>query len=237
MRGRAIMNEEKGERPRVVESLEGLCGDLILFSRATPDGIRYEITIGGHFVMAASDGPTERQLATVALALVEKDAGISVLVGGLGLGLTLAQTLADPRVDHVVVAELEGAVIRWNRTYLKDFNGGALFDERVTVWEGDVMEAIAKHRAAFDAVLLDVDNGPSFLILERNEPLYTPTGMKKIRRCLRDGAVLGVWSNQPDGLLEEVLGQVFGNVASELISDENLREDLPPTAIYTSLKR
>lgn len=230
------MNEQKAARPRIIESLEGKSGDLILFSRETPDGVRYEITIGGQFVMAASDGPTERRLASAALRLLNKDAGIAVLVGGLGLGLTLAQTLADRRVGRVVAAELEQAVIRWNRTYLKEFNGHALFDGRVTVWEGDVLEVIEKHRRAFDAVLMDVDNGPSFLILERNAPLYTRRGMKKIRRCLACGGVLAVWSSQPDGRLESILEEVFGNVASEFITDENLRDDLPPTVIYTANK-
>jgi spermidine synthase len=230
------MKRDSSERPRVIESLEGTGGDIILFSRRTPDGIRYEITIGGHFVMAASDGPTERRLATTALSLVEKDAGIAVLVGGLGLGLTLAETLADPRVGHVVVGEMEGAVIRWNRTYLKEFNNGALFDERVTVREGDVMEVIRKSRKTFDAVLMDVDNGPSFLVFEGNAPLYSRGGLKKIRRSLADCGVLAVWSNRPDDLLEDTLAEVFGNVECELIVDENLRDDLPPTAIYTAKK-
>ncbi len=230
------MKRDTAERPRVIESLEGANGDIILFSRRTPDGVRYEITIGGHFVMAASDGPTERRLATAALSLVTKGADIAVLVGGLGLGLTLAETLVDPRVGHVVVAEMEEGVIRWNRTYLKEFNDRALFDGRVTVREGDVMEVIRKSRRAFDAVLMDVDNGPSFLILERNEPLYTRRGIKKIRRSLTEGGILAVWSNRPDDLLEETLTEVFGNVECELIVDENLREDLPPTAIYTAKK-
>ncbi len=230
------MNDNKSARPRVIESLEGVSGDLILFSRETPDGPRYEITIGGHFVMAASDGPTERRLASAGLELLDKDADITVLVGGLGLGLTLAETLKDLRVGKVVVAEIEQAVVRWNRTYLKEFNARALFDDRVTVSEGDVLEIIERHRRAFDAVLMDVDNGPSFLILERNEPLYTRRGMKKIRRSLTDGGVLAVWSNQPDALLEAVMQEVFGNVAKELIVDENLREDLPPTAVYTARK-
>ncbi|MBN2225202.1 MAG: spermidine synthase [Deltaproteobacteria bacterium] len=232
-----IVNGNKAPRPCVIESLEGVSGDLILFSRETPEGPRYEITIGGHFVMAASDGPTERRLASAALGLLNKDADIAVLVGGLGLGLTLAQTLADRRVGRVVVAELEQAVIRWNRTHLKEFNARALFDNRVTVWEGDVLELIEKRRGAFDAVLMDVDNGPSFLILERNAPLYTRRGMKKIRRCLAQGGVLGVWSSQPDDRLEAVLTEVFGDFGRELITDKNLREDLPPTAVYTAVKR
>lgn len=230
------MSRELSERPRVIESLEGTSGDIILFSRRTPGGIRYEITIGGHFVMAASDGPTERRLAAAALSLLPAGSGISVLVGGLGLGLTLAETLTDPRVGSVVVAEIEEAVIRWNRTHLKEFNGGALFDERVAVHRGDVMEVIRKYRRAFDAVLMDVDNGPSFLVFEGNAPIYSSTGLKRIRRCLTDGGVLAVWSNQPDGLLEDTLREVFGNVAIELIADENLRADLPPTGIYTARK-
>ena len=230
------MRKEKSERPRVVESVEGEGGDIILFSRRTPEDVRYEITIGGHFVMAASDGPTERRLATATLSLIRKDSDISVLVGGLGLGLTLAGTLTDRRVGRVVAAELEEAIIRWNRTHLKEFNGGALFDARVTVHRGDVMEVIRKSRRAFDAVLMDVDNGPSFLIFEGNARIYSVGGIKKIRRSLTDGGVLGVWSNQPDSVLEETLEEVFGNVARELIVDENLREDLPPTAIYTAKK-
>jgi hypothetical protein len=205
----------RGARPRVVESLEGTAGDLILFRRETPVGTRWEITIGGHFVMAASDGMTERSLAR----------------------LTLAEALADPRVGRVVVAELEEAVIRWNKTHLAQFNRGALFDGRVEVSCGDVMDLVKKSRKAFDCVLMDVDNGPSFLILEGNAPLYTSKGLGRVRRALAGGGVLGVWSNQPDDLLSVNLTAAFGNVAVELISDPNLREDLPPTAIYTSVKR
>jgi spermidine synthase len=227
----------RGARPRVVESLEGTAGDLILFRRETPVGTRWEITIGGHFVMAASDGMTERSLARLTLGRVEKPGGIRVLVGGLGLGLTLAEALADPRVGRVVVAELEEAVIRWNKTHLAQFNRGALFDGRVEVSCGDVMDLVKKSRKAFDCVLMDVDNGPSFLILEGNAPLYTSKGLGRVRRALAGGGVLGVWSNQPDDLLSVNLTAAFGNVAVELISDPNLREDLPPTAIYTSVKR
>jgi spermidine synthase len=231
------MSRHISERPRVIESLDGTSGDIILFSRLTPGGVRYEITVGGHFVMAASDGPTERRLASRALALVEKAADVTVLVGGLGLGLTLAETLADTRVARVIVAEMEEAVIRWNRTHLSQFNGRALFDGRVAVHRGDVGEVIRKHRRTFDAVLMDVDNGPSFLVFEGNAPLYTSKGIAKIKRCLVDRGVLGVWSNRPDDLLEDTLREVFDNVERELIADEDLREDLPPTAIYTSVKR
>jgi spermidine synthase len=236
-----MMNELSGNgrpvgRQRVVESLDGKIGEIVLFSRETPSGPRYEITIGGHFVMAASDGPTEKRLADSALSLIDSPGGIEVLIGGLGLGQTLARTLDDSRVARVDVAELESAVIGWNRTVLRGVNNGALFDRRTKVVCADVTALIEKKACAFDAVLLDVDNGPSFLIFEHNAFLYTERGLRKVRRCLKDGGVLAVWSNRPDEALAKTLTEVFGNAAVEFIDDPNLREDLPPTAIYTSIK-
>ncbi len=192
-------------RPRVVESLEGKSGTLMLFERSTPAGMRYEITIGGHFVMAASDGPTERRLSRAVLSRIEKTEGIVVFVGGLGLGLTLMETLTDPRVEHVIVAEIEEAIIRWNRTHLRKFNDGAVLDGKVAVRCGDVMDVMGRRWGVFDAVLMDVDNGPSFLIFEGNAGLYTVRGLRRIRRSLKRGGVLGVWSNRHDDLLMENL--------------------------------
>ena len=237
MASRQGVTNRGGARPRVVESLEGRSGTLILFERETPLGKRYEITIGGHFVMAASDGPTERRLSRAVLSRIDRSEGIAVFVGGLGLGLTLMETLSDPRVEQVIVAEIEEAIIRWNRTYLRQFNEGAVLDGRVAIRCTDVLNVMGKKWRAFDAVLMDVDNGPTFLVFEGNAPLYTVRGLRRIRRSLKRGGVLGIWSNRPDDLLMENLKAAFGNAEVELIADENLREDLPPTAIYTSVRR
>jgi spermidine synthase len=223
--------------PRVIESLDGIGGTVMLQTRETPDGERYELVVGGHYVMAASDGETERLLASRTLMGLEKSDGHRVLIGGLGLGLTLRETLVSDRVSRVWVAEIEEAVIRWNRTHLAAYNGRALMDPRVEVYHGDVMDLVRKKRRFFDAVLMDVDNGPSFLILEQNNGLYGLSGLKEIRRSLASGGVLGIWAYRPEPLLEERLTEIFGAFSTLLIPDKNLREDLPPTALYTTRKK
>lgn len=221
--------------PRVIESIEGVGGTLRLMLRETEGGRRFELVVGGHYVMAATDGPTERILSAEAMKIAPKREGLTVLVAGLGLGLTLNEILKEKGVLTAWVAEIEEAVIRWNRTHLRHLNGDALFDRRIIVHRGDVMELIEKKKRFFDLILMDIDNGPSFLILEGNGYLYTISGMKKIRRALKSGGVFALWSHRPDSEIEGVLDEVFGGYNIKLIEDTNVREDLPPTAIYTAL--
>lgn len=226
--------------PRVLESLDGVGGTLMLQYRETELGGSFELIVGGYYVMAATDGPTERMLSSEALKNLpsgdETNSKLTVLVGGLGLGLTLNEILKERRVTDVWVAEIEEAVIRWNKTYLRDFNGDALFDERVNIHHTDVMGLIEKRRHTFDVILMDVDNGPSFLIHEGNGFLYGRSGMKKVKRSLKRGGVFALWAHCPDDEIEIVLEKVFGGFNVKLIKDTNLREDLPPTAIYTAIR-
>lgn len=204
--------------------------------RDTDEGCRFELVVGGHYVMSAADGPTERILAVEAMKIAPKGESLTALVGGLGLGLTLSEILKGEGISEVWVSEIEEAVIRWNRTHLTHLNGDALFDPRVSVHHGDVMELIEKKRRFFDLILMDIDNGPSFLILEGNGYLYTASGMRKIKRALKRGGVFALWSHRPDGELEGVLDEIFGDHGIKVIDDPNLREDLPPTAIYTAVR-
>jgi spermidine synthase len=184
--------------------------------------------------MSAADGDTERMLATRTLAEVDSAGPLTVCVGGLGLGLTLRQTLCDRRVDEVVVAEIEEAIVRWNTVHLSRFNDHALSDRRVTVHTIDVMELVKRHKRRFDAVILDVDNGPSFLVLERNDAIYSRSGLNSIRRTLKPGGVLGLWSHRPEGRLHRRLDDIFDSTHVTLIEDNLHDRDLPPTAIYTA---
>jgi spermidine synthase len=99
---------------------------------------------------------------------------------------------------HVVVAELVPAVIQWNRTYLADLAGRPLEDPRVTVRQGDVGVVIREKPAVYDAILLDVDNGPEGLTHQGNDRLYTLQGLESAKAALKPGGVLAVWSAQPD---------------------------------------
>jgi len=122
-----------------------------------------------------------------------------VLIGGLGMGFTLAECLKHVAKDaEVVVAELVPAVIQWNRTHLSALAGHPLQDKRVTVYEGDVGKLIRAEKRSFDAILLDVDNGPEGLTRKENDALYSPSGLKAALAGLRDKGVFGVWSSFPD---------------------------------------
>lgn len=123
----------------------------------------------------------------------------SVLIGGLGMGFTLGAALEHlgPKA-RVVVAELVPAVIQWNRTYLADLAGRPLEDARVTVRQGDVRGVIQEKAQAYDAILLDVDNGPEGLTHEGNDRLYTPAGLAAAKNALKPGGVLAIWSAFPD---------------------------------------
>jgi spermidine synthase len=100
---------------------------------------------------------------------------------------------------RIVVAELVPAVIAWARGPMADLFGDSLDDPRASIRNADVVEVIQSQPSAFDAILLDVDNGPEALIRKANDALYHPKGLKAIHRALRPGGVLAVWSSGPNG--------------------------------------
>jgi len=142
---------------------------------------------------------SEDALAELTCKPLAKRKKPKVLIGGLGMGYTLGAALEHlgPQA-HVVVAELVPAVIKWNRTHLADLAGRPLEDSRVTVRQGDVAAIIREKKNSYDAILLDVDNGPEGLTHEGNDQLYSPKGLEESKLALRPGGVLAVWSAQPD---------------------------------------
>jgi spermidine synthase len=141
---------------------------------------------------------SELALAKLACArLARPDARL--LIGGLGMGFTLVAALQTLGPDgEIVVAELVPEVVEWNRTFLRALSGEALDDPRCTVYVGDVGDLIRQRSGRFDAILLDVDNGPEGLIRRDNDWLYGPAGLRSARAALRGGGVLAVWSASPD---------------------------------------
>ncbi|MCH9650737.1 MAG: hypothetical protein K0U98_21080 [Deltaproteobacteria bacterium] len=177
----------------------------ILGSAETHDGQKltlhrrdggFFIFLDGEELMATRAPGSERALADLGCEdLPSKQP--RVLIGGLGLGFTLKAALDTlPSQATVVVSEAFDAVIEWNRTFLKDLQGGALQDRRVSIAQGDVWDQL-EEPGSFDSILLDVDNGPSAWCLESNGRLYDRTGLERIRRALRPGGVLAVWSAYP----------------------------------------
>ncbi|MSP73327.1 MAG: hypothetical protein EXR76_14395 [Myxococcales bacterium] len=152
---------------------------------------------------ASEDALAERTCQRVAARL-----GACVLIGGLGMGFTLAAALRNLGPDATVVtAELVPGVVRWNREVFGDRAGHPLRDERSSVKEVDVAALLRAETDAYDAILLDVDNGPTAVTHPGNAWLYSPAGLAACFKALRPRGVLGVWSAGPDERFKERLGR------------------------------
>lgn len=168
--------------------------ELILYER---DGA-YAIRVDGLELMSSRAHGSEESLARLVLEKVSEPKP-RLLVGGLGMGYTLRAVLdLTPLAAEVLVAEILPAVVEWNRAYLGDLARRPLEDPRVTVEVRDVAVVMADNPIHFDAILLDVDNGPAAFTTAHNDGLYDASGLALIRRSLRRGGVLGVWSADPD---------------------------------------
>jgi spermidine synthase len=173
---------------------------------AGPDGAEWVLArradewvvrVRGRVLMSSRQHGSEEALAALALRGLARRR--KVLVGGLGLGFTLRAALDRlPPEAVVVVAELVRALAAWNREHVGDLAGRPLEDGRVRLQHGDVLGRIAEAKGAFDAILLDVDNGPSAVAHAANDRLYGEAGVRACRDALRAGGALGVWSAGPD---------------------------------------
>jgi len=158
-------------------------------------GEEFSIRVDGAELMNSRAHGSEEALAEMACRRVATHAGPCVLVGGLGLGFTAAAALRLLGADaRVVVAEIAPAVVLWNRKFLGHLAGYPLEDKRTLVIEEDVAMVIRKEHGVYDAVMLDVDNGPEGMSKKGNEWLYTDTGIHAILRSLRPGGVFALWS-------------------------------------------
>ena len=184
----AKVTRDMDGRPEVLERTAGHCGELVL-RRA---GEHFEVIANGVFLMDTRNGASERLL--VSAAAERMPGGGCLLVGGLGVGFSLAQAVAEPRVRQITVVEREPAVVGWARGPLRGFNGGALDDPRVRVVEADLVDWLTTAGDRFDAICLDVDNGPHWTVTEGNRALYGETGLARLAERLSPRGVLAVWS-------------------------------------------
>ena len=162
-------------------------------------GTEYSIRVGGYELMNSRVHASEDALAEVVCERMQERDGARVLIGGLGMGYTLAGMLKrlGPTAS-VIIAELVPQVIAWNRGPLAALAGHPRDDPRVSVREGDVAKVIAGERNALDAIVLDVDNGPAALTTKSNDRLYSLVGLRKAHNALRPSGILAVWSGGPD---------------------------------------
>lgn len=186
----------------------GSHGEVVLHRRG---GVT-ELIVDGVFAMDDVDTTTERALATETLRRCTGDR-LRVLVGGLGLGWTAATALADPRVAEVDVVELQPALVGWAGEGL--LPGLPALPDRLRLHTADVADALAGSPGRWDAVLLDVDNGPAFLVHGTNAGLYEPGGLATALAALRPGGVLAIWSSDPAPELADRLAAAPGATDAE----------------------
>jgi spermidine synthase len=187
-------------------------GEVVLRERRVEGGpASVELRVNGVFVMNNVEVSTERALAREALAVVDDPR--AVVVGGLGLGFTMHEVLADSRVELCSVVEIEQALVDWMRDGTIPGGPALLADARVNVVVADVAVALAEARpATYDLVLLDVDNGPGNLVHAGNAALYEQPALASARAALRPGGALVVWSSHEAPDLEAAMRQVFDEV-------------------------
>jgi spermidine synthase len=163
-------------------------------------GAEFSISlVGQNELMNSRLSATEQALATIACEKIRGRERPSILIAGLGMGFTLRAALVVlGQQARIVVAELVPAVVAWARGPMADVFGGSLADPRVRIRTADVGSLIRRERSAFDAILLDVDNGPAGLTRTTNDGLYDAAGLSAAHAALRPGGVLAVWSAGPD---------------------------------------
>jgi spermidine synthase len=159
-------------------------------------GPHHEIISNGVFLMDTRSGESERLLVRAALAGAPPGRPLDLLIGGLGVGFSLDEAARSARPASITVVEIEPAVVRWHREHL---DAGALTDPRVRVVRADLLAFLADgtdpyDAVCYDAICLDIDNGPEWTVTDDNRNLYGDAGLALVRRRLRPGGVLTVWS-------------------------------------------
>ncbi|OEJ94432.1 spermidine synthase family protein [Streptomyces thermolilacinus] len=220
--------------PLTLDRREGPYGEVVLRQRDD----HFEIIANGTFLMDTSDGRSERLLVDAALqalggprtggAADARSAGTrqdahrpSVLIGGLGVGFSLAHAAADPAWGRIAVVEREQAIIDWHREGpLAALSARALADPRTALIHADLVAYVHAPDIpdTYDALCLDIDNGPDWTVTEGNDGLYSPSGLAACARRLNPGGVLAVWSARPSADFEESLRNAgFSGVRTEEI--------------------
>ena len=191
-------------KPRVKLAESKFSGGILsLFEH---DG-SYSISLDGKELMHSRTNASELLLGSLGVARLGNKLAGRVLIGGLGLGFTLKGALESVGNETTIeVAEMIPEVIEWNRTYLKNLNGSLLDHPQVEILTVDVIRLIQEAKPnTYDAILLDVDNGPNAMVVETNASLYSKNGIRSICKALKNDGRLVVWSAGPDHGFEKRL--------------------------------
>ncbi|MEY9871793.1 spermidine synthase [Streptacidiphilus sp. MAP12-33] len=205
------MSSYHADTPEPLDRRDGPYGEVALRRR----GPHFEIIANGTFLMDTADGRSERMLISCALDALDGARGAHVLIGGLGVGFSLAEAARDRRPGRITVVERERAIIDWHTrgdAPLAPFAGEGHSDPRAEIVHADLIEHLRTTENRYDALCLDIDNGPDWTVTESNDSLYGDEGLDLVERTLADEGVLAVWSAAPSPAFEARLRARFARI-------------------------
>ena len=214
----------------VVERLQGLSGEIQLQRR----GSEFEIIYNGVFLMATYNGASEKKAVRDALFCLSRKTSdsLKVFMGGLGVGYSLQEALTFKQVEQIKVVELEPVVIRWNRKYFRQFNSKALDDKRCEIVEGDFCDvlieeatvALQDEKSKYHFIMIDTDNGSSWLSVPSNAAIYSEEGLDYISTCLHPGGIACFWSSRREEAFEKELEKIFNSIKFHSVMEKTGQE-------------
>jgi spermidine synthase len=208
------------DEPDVLERLITPRGELVLRRR----GEHFEVISNGTFLMDTRNGESERLLVTAALARHHRPA--TMLIGGLGVGFSVAEALADERVERAVVVEIEPAIVDWHRRHLGAYSAGTLHDPRTTIVIDDLAHHLRATPDRYDLICLDIDNGPQWTVTTDNAALYDDIGTALIASRLAPQGILSVWSAARSPSYESILRRHFADLVVHEVAVPRGRPDV-----------
>ena len=179
----------------------------------------FELIVNGVFLMATDNSVSAKELAYKSLDVLEKQSEISVLIGGLGLGYTLAAALERPGVSTVDVVEIERYIVDWANIYYPEIHDHALDNPKTNVIIDDLVQYVQNCESVYDAILLDIDNGPTWLVSDSNPALYEIPLLKRLKAMLTPGGVLGIWGSESSPPFLSCLRSIFPKTEEVIVID------------------
>ena len=214
-------------------------------------GDHYEIIYNGIFLMATYGGKSEQEMVADALFYVSQNklSEIRVLLGGLGVGYSLMPAVEDDRVSQIDVVELEQEIIDWNFTYFRSYNQNVLENEKVSIVQKDIFDFLKDYlnknhgghggfrRQGYDLVILDIDNGPDWLVKESNALLYQKEGLELVKQSMSTDGLVVIWAMNKEVVLENALLSHFHQVFSREYLNEDHKGRIHKDCVYFGARK
>ena len=199
-----------GCESNILERLTTSHGELQLKQICLGDETHHELIFNGVFLMASYNAPSCRALADGVLSGMGSRRNADVLIGGLGMGFALKQVLACQELRRVCVVELSPKIVAWNRKHLG--NSEILDDSRTELVIGDFHDFLQGNPKSYNGIVIDIDNGPAWVVREENRRMYSLSRLNLLRIRLRPQGAMGIWAHAHSKAYERALGEAFDDV-------------------------